>query len=350
MKPPRQPVSQVVERFESAGGAQVFQIPLEVFPGFWGFAYLALVNRQGEAYRVLIDSGSGFGVSNQNLEAGLEQSGRQSGQDVRLENLTHVLITHGHIDHFGGLSYVRPRTDARIGVHERDVRNLTNYEERLVIVTRRLREYLVEAGVAPGRLEHLLEMYNLTKSLYHSIRVDFTYEAAGMALGPFEMLHVPGHCAGHVAIRLDDLLFSGDHVLEETSPHQSPEQLTASTGLDHYLKSLDNLRGWAKGIRLTLGGHKQPVTDLHGRIRAIEELHHKRLQTVLDILNEPDTVAGVSKKLFGEVNGYNVLLALEEAGAHVEYLYQRGYLEITNLEEIGASSGRVPIYYRRLSP
>ena len=67
-----------------------------------------------------------------------------------------------------------------------------------------------------------------------------------MRLGPFEMLHVPGHCAGHVAIRLHDVLFSGDHVLERTSPHQSPERLTLSTGLDHYLKSLEALRSRAE--------------------------------------------------------------------------------------------------------
>jgi hypothetical protein len=51
--------------------------------------------------------------------------------------------------------------------------------------------------------------------------------------------------------------------------------------------------------------------------------------------------------LFGETHGYNVLLALEEAGAHVEYLYQRGELGIENLQELAGSSGPVPIHYRR---
>ena len=290
--------------------------------------------------------------SNSDLEAGLKeagalaaQTGHWQGSEFTFADLTHILITHAHIDHFGGLAYVCERTSAKIGVHELDLRNLTNYEERLVVVSHRLEEYLLEAGISEKGRKDLLEMYLITKSLFHSVRVDFTYEAAGMRLGPFEMLHVPGHCPGEVVIRLHDILFSGDHVLQETSPHQSPEQLTLSTGLDHYLKSLEALRQWAPDVRLALGGHKDPITDLPGRIDEIRSLHKKRLQKVLDILSEPHTIADVSRLLFGAAQGYNALLAVEEAGAHVEYLYQRGLLEIDNLEELTRSPVPVPIRY-----
>jgi glyoxylase-like metal-dependent hydrolase (beta-lactamase superfamily II) len=149
-----------------------------------------------------------------------------------------------------------------------------------------------------------------------------------------------------VVIRLHDVLFSGDHVLDETSPHQSPERLTLSTGLEHYLHSLNHLKTWGRNVRLTLGGHKQPITDLRGRIAAIRGLHMERLQQVLDMLATPHTVADVSQALFGEVSGYNVLLAIEEAGAHVEYLYQRGLIEIDNLAELEEVAGKVPLRYR----
>ncbi len=235
-----------------------------------------------------------------------------------------------------------------MGVHELDLRNLTNYEERLAMVARRLRSFLFEAGVEAERVDQLIERYKITKSLYQSVRVDFTYEAIGMRLGPFEMLHVPGHCAGHVVIRLHDVLFSGDHVLDETSPHQSPEHLTLSTGLDHYLKSLAACASGRRNIRLTLGGHKDPIIDLHARIDEIERLHAERLEKTLWLMEEPHTIAEVSQALFGEVHGYNVLLALEEAGAHVEYLYQRGLLGIENLEEVERACQPLPIRYRCL--
>ncbi len=136
-----------IRRFETAAGAQIFQIPLLAFPGLWGYAYLIFVEYDSISYRVLIDVGSGYGESNRHLEAGFQQVSAQVGQSFGFENLTHILITHGHVDHFGGLSYVRPRTKALLGVHELDLRNLTSHEERLTIVSRRLREFLIEAGV-----------------------------------------------------------------------------------------------------------------------------------------------------------------------------------------------------------
>jgi hypothetical protein len=48
------------------------------------------------------------------------------------------------------------------------------------------------------------------------------------------------------------------------------------------------------------------------------------------------------------VNGYNVLLALEEAGAHVEYLYQRGLLSITNIADLEDGKEAVAIRYQSM--
>ncbi|MCZ7573735.1 MAG: hypothetical protein M5U01_34725 [Ardenticatenaceae bacterium] len=59
------------------------------------------------------------------------------------------------------------------------------------------------------------------------------------------------------------------------------------------------------------------------------------------------TINEVSRQLFPQVSGYNVLLALEEAGAHVEYLYDRGLLALDNLDEV-ASTGNPPLRYRCL--
>jgi glyoxylase-like metal-dependent hydrolase (beta-lactamase superfamily II) len=235
-----------------------------------------------------------------------------------------------------------------LGVHELDRRNLTHYEERRTVAARHLARFLVEAGVPAERQEGLMAMYAFTKSLFYSVCVDFTYQELGMTLGPFEFLHVPGHSAGHVVIRFHDILFSGDHVLEDISPHQAPESLTLFTGLGHYLDSLDKLEAWAGDIRLTLGGHREPIHDLPARIQAIREVHRDRLEQVREMLAAPHTIAEISRQLFGEVHGYNVLLALEEAGAHVEYLDQRGILSIENLDELEQANGPVALRYRAI--
>lgn len=334
---------QAVERFESDGGARVYRLPLEEFPGFWGYAHLVIA----DGLRALVDCGTGLDSSNDGLERGLAFVRDQHGEDIGWDRLTHVLITHGHIDHFGGLGFVRRKTSAPVGVHELDRRVLSRYEERVRLVSHRLRAFLVEAGVDPEQESRVLELYRVHKQLFRSVAVDLTYEALGMRLGPLRFTHVPGHCPGQVVIQIDDLLLAGDHILSDISPHQAPESLSDNTGLGHYLESLDRVRPLAPSVRWTLGGHQGPVRDLAARIDAIESVHRERLAVVLDLLREPHTIAEVSSRLFPEVRGYNVLLALEETGAHVEYLAQRAQIGLVDLEAMD-SSGPVPLRYVRV--
>ena len=91
--------------FESSGGGIIHRIPLEAFPNFWAYAYLV----QKDSYSVLIDAGSGTDTSHENLLSGFEKA------DFQPSELTHILLTHAHIDHFGGLVKLRPLTSARIG-------------------------------------------------------------------------------------------------------------------------------------------------------------------------------------------------------------------------------------------
>ncbi len=134
------------QTFETSGGAQIFRIPIQAFPFLWVYAYLVLVDRMV----VLIDTGSGFGDSNSHLEAGFDLASHAQGHGINIEDLTHILITHGHIDHFGGLAFFRGRSKALIGIHELDLGILINYEERVAIAEARLKDYLVEAGVSRG--------------------------------------------------------------------------------------------------------------------------------------------------------------------------------------------------------
>ncbi len=330
-----------VTRFEAAGH-RIYRLALDLFPGLQGYAYLVV----GPGIRALIDCGSGFGDSDQQLELGLGTVAEQYDERVSWDSLTHVLITHGHIDHFGGLHCVRRHTQAPLVVHSLDRRILQHYEERLSLTAARLERFLLEAGISDEGRANLMELYLINKYLFRSIPVQATYESLEMRVGPLQVIHVPGHCPGHVALLLGDVLFSGDHILERTSPHQAPESLARYTGLGHYLESLDRLLPLSPHLRLVLGGHEKPIHDLAARIRAIKAMHQERLEKVLALLEKPGTVADVSRALFPRVEGYHVLLALEEAGAHVEYLALRGHLRVVNHEAI-ARNGRQPILYQR---
>jgi glyoxylase-like metal-dependent hydrolase (beta-lactamase superfamily II) len=320
---------------ETTSGAKIHRIPLEAFPNFWAYVYVV----QKDAYCVLIDAGSGSDSSHENLLSGFQQAG------IQPSDLTHILLTHAHIDHFGGLSKLRPITGAQIGCHELDVQTVAHHEARLALIGQRLGSFLAGTGLGEETREQILRLYRFAKAIYQSVPVDFTLAAMDMQLGPLEFIHLPGHCPGHVAIRLDDVVFCGDMVVEGVTPHLSPESINPYSGLDHYLESLSRLQHWAKHARLILNGHNEVITDLPVQIKLTKQNIIRRMSGAIDALREPLTMEEICRSVYGETGGYNQLLVIEKTGAYVEYLYEHGMIEITNPDELEQAK---PARYRRL--
>jgi glyoxylase-like metal-dependent hydrolase (beta-lactamase superfamily II) len=330
-----------VEKYVSSAGRRIYSLPVQAFTGL--IANIYLISDDGRL--ILVDCGSGLEQSNDDLLAGIDAIATEYGETVSLSNLHAILITHGHIDHFGGLPFIREQSDAPIGVHTLDARVLSHYEERVVVASRRLETFLKGSGVPSDQRANLMAMYLFAKGVYHSTPVQFQLDEGKSALEDIGVYHVPGHCPGQVCLQVDDILLTADHVLSWTTPHQAPESITNNMGLGHYLDSLEKIRHLSS-VRLGLGGHEKPIENLPKRIGEIIKSHDLRLDKVLEICEEPISIADISYRLFGQVVNYHVLLALEEAGAHVEYLYQRGEIVATNLEEIERMADPV-IQYRR---
>lgn len=321
--------------FETPSGAKIHRIPLEAFPNFWAHVYLV----QKEGYCALIDTGSGTDTSHENLLHGFHQAG------IGPSDLTHILLTHAHIDHFGGLTKLRPITSARIGCHELDVQTVAHHEARLALIGRRLASFLAETGLSEETCDQVLSIYRFSKAIYQSIPVDFTFEASDMLLGPFEFIHLPGHCPGHVAIRLDDVIFCGDMVVEGVTPHLSPESINPYSGLDHYCVSLARLQDWAKDANILLNGHDNVISDLPAQIELTKQNILRRMGKAVEALREPLTIEEVCRAVYGETGGYNQLLVIEKTGAYVEYLYEHGMIVLTNPGEVERGE---PARYQRL--
>ena len=326
------------QKFVTSDERVIYAICIEVFPGFYGNVYVI----DGGAALTLVDTGSGMDTCNEALIAGFASLDSAFGRKLSLADIEAVIVTHGHMDHFGGLAFVREHTNAPIGVHALDRRILSHYEERVIVASQRLATYLETCGLSEDARERLLEMYLAPKIRYSSMPVDFLLNegqpviaactSGDIDLG-LEVIHVPGHSPGLVCLRVDDLLLTADHVLSRITPHQAPESITLNMGLSHYFDSLLKIET-ITGIRLGLGGHEAPIEDVNQRAAEIAASHHKRLEQVFDSCAKPKSISEVGKDLFGSLKGYNVLLGLEEAGAHVEYLYQHGQLVAGNLEQI----------------
>ncbi|MEM9776528.1 MAG: MBL fold metallo-hydrolase [Chloroflexota bacterium] len=327
--------------FKTSSGRTIYSFAVQSFPVLATNIYLI----DDGSRLILIDVGSGMPKSNEDLLAGFEAISIAKGTTVGLADVSAVVLTHGHIDHFGGLTFFREHNpNAPIAIHQLDVRVISNYEERVVVASRRLDSFAEQAGVAEEKRTELMAMYTYSKNIYRSTPVQQAFEDEDVI---YDMVvhHTPGHCPGQVCLQVDDLLLTADHILGRITPHQNPESITLNTGLGTYLDSLKKISR-VPGIRMGLPGHNAAIEDVYGRIDEIQSFHQQRLQKVLDICQEPKTILEVSKDLFGKVENYHRLLAIEEAGAHVEHLYLRGELMAANLDEIADRPHPVIRYVR----
>jgi len=109
---------------------------------------------------------------------------------VRGLEVTHILLTHAHFDHIGGVQAVKEATGAQVLVHEAEAGWLTDPSLNLSSVRFEFAPWEVR-GPEPDALLRGGETLEL---LGHQVRV----------------LHAPGHSPGHVCYLLGDLLFGGD--------------------------------------------------------------------------------------------------------------------------------------------
>ena len=331
-----------VRRFRANTGATIYMMAVETFPRHINNIYLVIE----PGHTLLFDVGSGSDTSRRDLDLGFAVVRAAFGEDARHERVDTAVVSHAHIDHFGGVHDVRRRTQARLLVHELDARVLACFDERVVLATKDVEVYLRRAGVSDDDLARLIELYASSRSWFKPLSVDGALRDGDLVGPGYRVIHTPGHCPGQICLLVGDVLLTSDHVLARITPHQFPQAITPFGGLEHYFASLEKVRR-VEGVRIALGGHEEPIGDVPTRLDEIAAFHRGRLDRVAEICAAPRTIVEISAALFGAHEGYGAILAIEEAGAHVEYLHARGLLRVENLEEVAKARDPVLRYQRR---
>lgn len=328
-----------VQTFTTNDGRSIYTYSVRSFPSLETNIYI--IDNHGEL--IMVDCGSGMPKANEDLLDGFTAVAEKMGKPITFADLDLIMLTHGHSDHFGGLPYLRQFSDAPVAIHQLDLRVISHYEQRRLVASRRLEAFAEEAGVSAKMRKKMMGMYLFAKDMYQSSPVQHLLHDK-QTFHNIQVHHVPGHCPGQVCLQVDDVLLTADHILSHTTPHQAPESITLNTGLGHYMASLDKIAALEE-FRIGLGGHEEPIQNIKQRIVDIKDFHESRLDKVRAICQkEPKNVQQISQELFGPREGYHVWLALEEAGAHVEYLYLRGELIAANIETIANNSHPVIEY------
>ena len=219
----------------------------------------------------LIDPGPGSCL--ESLDLGL---GRQG---LRLSEVTHILLTHIHLDHAGATgAIVRRYPHVRVFVHERGARHMADPAKLLASAARlygdRMEQLWGEFAAVPAS--------NLT-ALVGGERID----VGGRA---FEVAYTPGHASHHVSYfdRSSGVAFVGDtagvsidggYVLPPTPP--------PDIDIDAWKGSVARIDAWSpQTLFLT---HFGPVQGAGPHLQALMENLQKVAGMVRAGLSDPGT-------------------------------------------------------------
>lgn len=190
------------------------------------------------------------------------------------ERVSHILVTHAHLDHSPGarllaeatgapvLAFGRPDAGRSAVMADLATRGIAGGGEGVD------RRFVPDAVLADGAV------------VSHG---DWSVTA----------LHTPGHFCNHLCFAVGDAVLSGDHVMGWASTLISPPD----GDLGDYFRSLARLD--AVGARVLYPGHGDPVTAPGPRIAALAAHRRDRSAQILAALAQgPATVAELTARIY----------------------------------------------------
>ncbi|MGA8992180.1 MAG: MBL fold metallo-hydrolase [Rhodoplanes sp.] len=216
---------------------------------------------------------------------------------VRNESVTHVFVTHTHVDHSPGAACVKEATGA---------------------IT------LAEGPHRAARPLHIGEAKRLEASADSDFRPDHALADGEIVAGKgfaIEAVATPGHTANHMAFALrgTDLLFSGDHVMAWNTSIIAPPD----GAMSDYMNSLDKLL--RRRERVFLPGHGGLVREAPSFVRQYIAHRHAREAAILARLRDGEAdIPELVRAIYVGLDPRLVSAAGLSVLAHLEDLVARG--------------------------
>jgi len=260
------------------------------------------------------------------MEAGLEGAG------YAINDVSRVIVTHAHIDHYGLAGRVMELTGADLSMHAMTDLDCEKYRHPETARARRQDTY-ADHGIPEDErgdlAEHLTRWLPYLYSVVEASTRLRGNESIHIGGDSWEVIHTPGHSLGHVCLwsARRGLLLSGDHLLPGITPPVTFERGFDADPMRSYMESLRIIRD--RRPQLVYPGHGRPFGDAVGRIEAIMRNKVRRINKIRAAIQAgPCTVGALTDKLVaGAILAHQRQLAINETLAHIAYLRYSGLVE-----------------------
>jgi glyoxylase-like metal-dependent hydrolase (beta-lactamase superfamily II) len=274
--------------------------------------------------------------------------------------LRRLLVTHHHPDHCGLADELVEESGAELAM------SATAHEAGLVLRhlekgtdMRSTAARLAMHGLSAEAQASLVQNEANLGALKPGLPGAFTplTEGATATTGRYSwrVMFGQGHAPDHVCLYCDadgkslaggadyqGILISGDMLLPHISTHVgSPATWLPGNPVALFQQSLSRLARLPADT-LVLPSHGEPFVGLRERVAELNAHHEERCRTIADVLGGARSAAELLQVVFRrELDPLQLMLAMNEAIAHLEYMTERGELE----RSVG--DGGVTRYVRR---
>ncbi|KJS03812.1 MAG: hypothetical protein VR68_00590 [Peptococcaceae bacterium BRH_c4a] len=273
----------------------------------------------------LVDPGLFYPPSEKLLNEALENNGLQ------MSDIRRVVITHGHLDHYGMAGKIQEDTGAEVIVRDEEIMLIKPDQSYIDNTTRTLqRTGMTEEMIGSSRV-----FVSNVPYTYPIQRISAFSDESYLKFSGFKMrmLHMPGHSWGHMCLHWEEenILFSGDMLLPDISAVPSLRydpgmKNLRRRSLAEMISSMERISRLNPG--LCLPGHGDAIHDPGALANTRALFHHNRLDEICNLVPFGEetgvTPYHLSKIYYPHVKGYDQVLAVMEVVSHLDFLSDEG--------------------------
>jgi glyoxylase-like metal-dependent hydrolase (beta-lactamase superfamily II) len=265
---------------------------------------------------------------------------REAGLDIG--DVDRIIITHGHMDHFGLASGIREVVKHPIEclIHAEDRWQISSENFLKEMWSDEATTLMAMAGMPPQEMEKVRQRFSGFKEFCDPLDNVTVLENGDEIEGDgyhLKVIHTPGHTPGSCSFyeSRQRILFSGDTIIKHITPNpliaikRNRLRDTGYKSLKAYSRSLDRL---AKlDIRYVFTGHGEYIRDLAKVISMYKSQHRERMELIWNALNKQARHPyDIIEEVFLNVPEGDVFLAISEILVHLEILIDEGRAELVD--------------------